>query len=89
MNLLSNVARRTKASPIQRPRTIKLALFVAILAISYAALAQSIGYTISLESPELHLAEIQIILPPGASGARTSTSGVERTVPGPRLSPNT
>jgi predicted metalloprotease with PDZ domain len=67
MNLLSNVARRTKASPIQRRRTIKLALFVAILAISYAALAQSIGYTISLESPELHLAEIQIILPPGAS----------------------
>ena len=65
MNFLRNV-RPAEIGPIWLHRAIKRALFAAIVAFSCAALAQSTAYTISLASPEQHLAEIQIILPPGA-----------------------
>ena len=67
MNLFSNIVRPIQLRRIEPCRATSFALFVALLAISSAALAQSTGYTISLASPEQHLAEIQIILPPGAS----------------------
>lgn len=67
MNFFSNIVRPIQLRQIEPCRATSLALFVALLAISSAALAQSTGYTISLASPEQHLAEIQIILPSGAS----------------------
>ena len=48
-------------------RFLRLILCGVILALSSGALAQSISYTITLTSPEQHLAEVQIILPPGAA----------------------
>jgi predicted metalloprotease with PDZ domain len=54
---------------------LQLALGAAILAVSSASLAQSqvaqlpasVAYTVDLSSPELHLVEVQIILPAGAA----------------------
>jgi len=60
MNLLSGYARRF----------LWLAFYVAILATSTTSVAQSVAavaYTVSLSSPELHLVNVQIILPAGAA----------------------
>ena len=48
-------------------RFLRLVLCGVILAVSSGAIAQSISYTITLTSPEQHLAEVQIILPAGAA----------------------
>ena len=51
-------------------RAVRTALWLVLLAISSAVLAQtqaSIAYTISLDSPEQHLVEVQIILPAGTT----------------------
>jgi predicted metalloprotease with PDZ domain len=45
-------------------------LWIAILALSSISIAQlspSVGYTIALSSPEQHLVEVQIVLPPGGA----------------------
>ena len=60
MNLLSGYARRF----------LWLAFYVAILATSTTSVAQSVAavaYTVSLSSPELHLVNVQIILPVGTA----------------------
>jgi len=60
MNLHSGYARRT----------LRLALWAAILAASSASTAHSqaaVAYTIDLASSEQHLVDVQIILPPGAA----------------------
>ena len=52
-----------------RSRALGWALVAAILVLpstSIAQLADSVGYTVALSSPEQHLVEVQIILPPGA-----------------------
>ncbi len=49
-------------------RAARLSLGLAVLAISIAAIAQTsppVAYTVSLASPEQHLVEVQILLPPG------------------------
>jgi predicted metalloprotease with PDZ domain len=49
-------------------RVLRIALFSVILLLALDAAAEpSIGYTISLASPEQHLVEVQIFLPPGAA----------------------
>jgi predicted metalloprotease with PDZ domain len=54
-------------------RSLRLALVTAIVVLSSAALAQltlpqaPVAYTVNLSSPEQHLVEVQIILPPGAA----------------------
>ena len=51
-------------------RTARIALWLVLLAISSAVLAQSpasLAYTISLSSPEQHLVEVQILLPVGTA----------------------
>ena len=58
-------------SPFHRDRlrSLRLAVFAVFLTITSLATAQSpapIGYTIILDSPEQHLIEVQMILPPGA-----------------------
>src|SRR5258708_25090115 len=50
--------------------SLRLILSAVILAISTALLAQSpesVAYSVDLSSPEQHLVEVQIILPPGAA----------------------
>ncbi len=47
-------------------RAIQLASCVVLLAT--CSLAAEVSYTISLDSPEQHIVEVQIILPPGPSG---------------------
>src|SRR6202162_2607747 len=52
-----------------RSRALRWALVAALLVLpstSIAQLADSVGYTVSLTSPEQHLVEVQIILPAGA-----------------------
>jgi predicted metalloprotease with PDZ domain len=46
-------------------RTLQVALCTAILAVFSAA--SGVSYTVSLDSPERHLVQVQIILPPGAT----------------------
>lgn len=50
-------------------RAVRVAFFSAFLFLTAIAGAQiaPVGYTISLTSPEQHLVEVQIILPPGAA----------------------
>src|SRR6202166_253488 len=53
-----------------RSRALRWALVAAFLVLpstSIAQLAASVGYTISLASPEQHLVEVQIILPAGTA----------------------
>lgn len=57
---------------ILRPRSGAYALFIALFSIFFllavrAAAEPSIGYTISLASPEQHLVEVQMLLPPGTA----------------------
>jgi predicted metalloprotease with PDZ domain len=52
-----------------RSRALRWALIATILVLrstSFAQLADSVGYTVSLSSPEQHIVEVQIILPSGA-----------------------
>jgi len=46
-------------------RAVQVALCAAILAVLVRA--SDVSYTVSLDSPEQHLVEVQIILPPGAA----------------------
>ena len=46
-------------------RSLQVALCTAILAVFSAA--SGVSYTVSLDSPERHLVQVQIILPPGAA----------------------
>ena len=60
MNRLARVARRA----------VRPALCAALFAASLFAVAQSpasLAYSLSLASPEQHLVEVQIVLPPGAA----------------------
>jgi predicted metalloprotease with PDZ domain len=51
-----------------RARSLGIALFSVIVLLTVHATAESsIGYTIALASPEQHLVEVQIFLPPGAA----------------------
>jgi predicted metalloprotease with PDZ domain len=51
-----------------RARVLPITLFSVILFLAVDAAAEpSIGYTISLASPEQHLVEVQMFLPPGAA----------------------
>jgi len=55
---------------LARSRALRWALVAAFLVLpstSIAQLAASVGYTISLASPEQHLVEVQIILPAGTA----------------------
>jgi predicted metalloprotease with PDZ domain len=59
-----NVLRRKSQS------VFRLALCAAILALSSASMAQSqppVTYAVALSSPEQHLVEVEVILPPGAA----------------------
>jgi predicted metalloprotease with PDZ domain len=44
-----------------------LVFALALSALSHAQSPSSVGYTIALSSPEQHLVEVQIVLPPGAA----------------------
>ena len=74
-------------SPRRSRYGILCAAILAVSSASFSVASERFIYHFSLTSPEQHLVQVQIVLPPGAASARTPASRLERSLPGPRFRP--